>query len=279
MQDIEREIPSTSRQIVSVKVNAVSQTNDKDHINTPVIQPSRIDTSSNSIPVKVGLALIAGFVAALIIFFSLRGAIHPTPLLLSLFNNMFLAGTIIFGGGPVVIPLLRNYVVEPGWVSPRDFLLGLAVTQAMPGPNFNFAIYLGALTVVGPASAPKSIPSIVGAILGFLGIFTPGLWLTFAFQSLWNRLRKRREVISILRGVNATAVGFIFTAVYRLWEIGYLTPQNTQGASLGKEPWWLVVAATTFTAVEWFSIPPAVAILFGGTAGLAWWGAVGRRLQ
>ena len=277
LQDIEHDIPSTSRhqsQILSVKVNAVSQTND--HINTPVIQPSRIDTPSHSIPVKVGLALMVGFVAALIIFLSLRGAVHPTPLLLSLFNNMFLAGTIIFGGGPVVIPLLRNYVVAPGWVSPRDFLLGLAVTQAMPGPNFNFAIYLGALTVVGPA-APKSIPSIVGAILGFLGIFTPGLWLTFAFQSIWNRLRKRRAVVSILRGVNATAVGFIFTAVYRLWEIGYLTPQNNQGASLGTEPWWLVIAATTFTAVEWFSVPPAVAILFGGTAGLAWWGAVGRR--
>ncbi|KAF8812271.1 hypothetical protein BYT27DRAFT_6412202 [Phlegmacium glaucopus] len=264
------------RQITSITaVDAASRTNDEDQILTPVVQSSQID---HSIPVKVGLALIIGFLAALTVFLSLRGALHPAPLPLSLFNNMFLAGTIIFGGGPVVIPLLRNYVVDPGWVSPRDFLLGLAVIQAMPGPNFNFAVYLGALSVVGP-TASKSIPSVVGAILGFLGIFTPGLWLSIAFQSLWSRLRKRREVVSILRGVNATAVGFIFTAVYRLWEIGYLTPKNNQGASLGQEPWWLVIAATTFTAVEWFSVPPAVAILIGGAAGLAWWGAVGHRLQ
>ena len=148
---------------------------------------------------------------ALIVFLSLPGALHPAPLLVSLFNNMFLAGAIIFGGGPVIIPLLRNYVLDPGWVSPRDFLFELAVIQAMPGPNFNFAIYLGALSVAG-LTAPKSIPSVIGAILGFLGIFTPGLWLSIAFESLWNRLRKRREVVSVLRGVNATAVNFIFTA-------------------------------------------------------------------
>ncbi|KAF8814666.1 hypothetical protein BYT27DRAFT_7229244 [Phlegmacium glaucopus] len=256
--DIKRDIPSTEsqgphqRQISSgMAVDATSRTNDdSDQIFTPVVQSSQ--TLDHSIPVKVGLALIIGFLAALTVFLSLRGALHPAPLPLSLFNNMFLAGTIIFGGGPVVIPLLRNY--------------------AMPGPNFNFAVYLGALSVVGP-TASKPIPSVVGAILGFLGIFTPGLWLSIAFQSLWNQSRKRGEVVSILRGVNATAVGFIFTAVYRVWEIGYLTPNNNQGASLGQEPWWLVIAATTFTAVEWFSVPPAVAILIGGAAGLAWWGA------
>jgi len=285
MQVIKSDILSTEnqgphqRQNASITaVNAVSRTNDGDQNNTPVIQPSYIDTSTHSIPVKGGLILFVGFLMTFTVFLSLHGALHPAPLLVSLFNNMFLAGTIIFGGGPVVIPLLRNYVVDPGWVSPRDFLLGLAVIQAMPGPNFNFAIYLGALSVVGP-TAPKSIPSVIGAILGFLGIFTPGLWLSIAFQSLWNRLRKRREVVSVLRGVNATAVGFIFTAVYRLWEIGYLTPKNNQGASLGQAPWWLVIAATTFTTVEWFSIPPFAAILAGGAAGLAWWGAVGHRTQ
>jgi chromate transport protein ChrA len=60
---------------------------------------------------------------------------------------MYLAGTIIFGGGPVVIPLLKVYVVDPGWVSSRDFLLGLAIIQAFPGPNFSFAIYLGGLAL------------------------------------------------------------------------------------------------------------------------------------
>ena len=72
-----------------------------------------------------------------IAFMVTRGVLSPPPLALDLFTNMYLAGTIIFGGGPVVIPLLREYVVVPGWVSSRDFLLGLAIIQAFPGPNFN----------------------------------------------------------------------------------------------------------------------------------------------
>jgi chromate transport protein ChrA len=189
---------------------------------------------------------------------------------------MFLAGTVIFGGGPVVIPLLREYVVEPGWVSSRDFLLGLAIIQAMPGPNFNFAVYLGALAMLSGNTNRSVATTLPGAILAFIGIFTPGLFLSIGFQSVWRALRKRPEVVSVLRGVNAAAVGFVFTAVYRLWEIGYLTKESARGTSLGREPWWLLVASATFTAVEWFSVPPPAAILGGGVAGLGWWGAVGR---
>jgi len=86
-------------------------------------------------------------------------------------------------------------------------------------------------------------------------------------------------VSSLLRGINATAVGFVFTAVYRLWEIGYLTPNQTEGISLAEEPWWLVVATVTYAAVEWFFVPPPVAILSGGVLGLAWYGAVGRHIH
>ncbi|KAF8063293.1 chromate ion transporter [Lyophyllum atratum] len=238
----------------------------------PTIEPSQVDISAHTIPIKLGLSLLLTFLLTFAAFISLRSALHPTPLLLALFKNMFLAGTIIFGGGPVVIPLLRDYVVAPGWVSPRDFLLGLAVIQAMPGPNFNFAVYLGALAVAG-----GSVPTFVGALLGFLGIFAPGLWLSVGFQSVWRTLRKRRVVASALRGINAAAVGIVFTAVYRLWEIGYLTPVGSQGTSLGQQPWWVVVAASTFTAVEGFGVPPPVAILMGGVAGLGWWGVVGRQ--
>lgn len=259
------------RQAASVVPHLVEETS------PPPSQPPR-DASTHAIPVKLGLIIIILFFASFTVFMILRGALHHSPLLLALFNNMLLAGTIIFGGGPVVIPLLREYVVDPGWVLPRDFLLGLAVIQAMPGPNFNFAVYLGALVIAGPAS-PKSAPTIVGALLGYLGIFVPGLWLSIGFQSIWQSLRKRREATSILRGINAAAVGFVFTAVYRLWEIGYLTPQQAKGVSLGQEPWWLVVAASTFTAVEWFSVPPPVAILAGGTAGLGWWAAVEHHLR
>ncbi|PPQ75207.1 hypothetical protein CVT26_008343 [Gymnopilus dilepis] len=257
------------------------QTNPSEEVHSNQASNGRTVLPTHIIPVKTGILSILLFFLCFIIFMVLRGVLHPAPLLLALFNNMLLAGTIIFGGGPVVIPLLRDYVVDPGWVSPRDFLLGLAVIQAMPGPNFNFAVYLGALAVAGPASS-HSVPSIVGAILGWLGIFTPGLWISLGFQSIWQSLRKHRRgyeyVSSALRGVNATAVGFVFTAVYRLWEIGYLTKEATQGVSLGEEPWWLVVASATYVGVEWFGVPPFVAILAGGCAGVGWWGAVGRHL-
>ncbi|KAJ3518081.1 hypothetical protein NLJ89_g91 [Agrocybe chaxingu] len=258
----------------SIVVSAVPHTEDEATVSA--VQPSRSDISAHRIPAKIGLLIILAFFATFTAFMVTRGVIDSAPLLLALFNNMFLAGTVIFGGGPVVIPLLRDYVVDPGWVLPRDFLLGLAVIQALPGPNFNFAIYLGALAVTGPASS-KSIPTIVGALLAFLGVFTPGLWLSVGFQSIWQSLRRRREVASVLRGVNAAAVGFVFTAVYRLWEIGYITPEESRGSSLAKEPWWLVVAAATFTVVEWFSTPPPLAILAGGVAGIGWWAAIARR--
>lgn len=202
---------------------------------------------------------------------AVRGSHISRALSFDLFANMYLAGTIIFGGGPVVIPLLREYVVQPGWVSPRDFLLGLAIIQAMPGPNFNFGVFLGALTL-----APTSTPSIVGALLGCLGIFAPGIILSVGVQSLWRVLRTKPVVLSMLRGINATAVGLVFTAVYRLWEIGYLTPESSNGTSLAAEPWWVVVAALTYAESAWFGVSPAAAIVVGAVLGIGWYGAVGR---
>lgn len=185
MQDIKCDIPSTGNQgphqtqITSMTtVNAVSRTNEGDQINMPDVQPSH--TSSHSIPVKVGLALIVGFVAAFTVFLSLHGALHPAPLLLSLFNNMFLAGTVIFGGGPVVIPLLRNYVVDPGWVSPRDFLLGLAVIQVMPGPNFKFAIYLAPSASLDRPPPNPFLVSLVRYLISW--VYSP---LVFGYLSLF----------------------------------------------------------------------------------------------
>jgi chromate transport protein ChrA len=184
---------------------------------------------------------------------------------------MYLAGTIIFGGGPVVIPLLREYVVQPGWVSSRDFLLGLAIIQAMPGPNFNFAVFLGALAVQG-----TPYPSILGALLAYIGIFLPGLTLTIGIQSLWRLIRANRLVMSGLRGINATAVGLVFTAVYRLSEIGYLSKGASSGQSLAKEPWWVAVTVIMYAGNAWFGLPAAVSIIAGAILGLGWYGAVGR---
>jgi chromate transport protein ChrA len=247
------------------------------------------DFSNHAIRIRIGIAIVIVFLGtqyqdnpafynylpkvtgSFIGILVARGVVNLPPLALDLFANMYLAGTVIFGGGPVVIPLLRSYVVDPGWVSSRDFLLGLAIIQAFPGPNFNFAVYLGAL-----ALQRSQFPTIFGAFLGFLGIFFPGITLAVAVQSFWRVLRRKKWVVDLLRGVNATAVGLVFTAVYRLWEIGYLTPEANRGQSLAIEPWWVVVAAVTYAESAWFNVPPALAIVFGAVLGLCWYGAVGR---
>ncbi|KAI4717750.1 chromate ion transporter-like protein [Aureobasidium sp. EXF-10727] len=219
--------------------------------------------------IAIALLFFASFAATLIS----RGTISSPPLLLDLFANMYLAGTIIFGGGPVVIPLLKEYTVQPHWVSSRDFLIGLAIIQAFPGPNFNFAVYLGALAM----RASDTAQGLSGAVTSFLGIFLPGLALSAAATGVWRVVRTKALVASVLRGINATAVGLVFTAVYRLWEIGYLTPQAAQGKSLASEPWWVVVAAVAYSGAAWFRVPPAVAIVLGAVLGLCWYGVVGKR--
>jgi chromate transport protein ChrA len=220
------------------------------------------------------IAIVIIFFTSFAAILASRGILRTPPLILDLFANMYLAGTIIFGGGPVVIPLLREYTVEPGWVSSRDFLIGLAIIQAFPGPNFNFAVYLGALAV----SSTHKTSGFAGAVLSFIGIFLPGLTLTTAISGIWQRIRTKAIVASALRGINAAAVGLVFAAVYRLWEIGYLTPDSGRGKSLANDPWWVVVAAVTYSGAAWFRVPPAVAVLGGAVLGLGWYGVAGKRI-
>lgn len=218
---------------------------------------------------KVGLALVALFLLSFIVVMVLRAVLPEGPLLYRLFANMYLAGTIIFGGGPVVIPLLREYVVAEGWVSPRDFLIGLALIQAWPGPNFNFAVYLGSLT-----ASNAGYNSVAGAVVAYLGIFLPGLWLVHGTMGVWTSVRHWRWVKSVVRGVNAGAVGLIYTAVYRLWQIGYIDEGYRDGTSLAVEPWWVVVTATSYVGGMWFGVKPPVAIIMGAVMGMIWYGVV-----
>lgn len=218
---------------------------------------------------KFGLGIIVLFLISFATVMVLRGVLPGQPLLYRLFANMYLAGTIIFGGGPVVIPLLREFVVAEGWVNARDFLIGLAIIQALPGPNFNFAVYLGSLV-----ASNAGINSVAGALVAYLGIFLPGMWLVHGTVGVWSTVRGLRWVKSFLRGVNAGAVGLIYTAVYRLWQIGYIDEGYRTGTSLATEPWWVVVTTTSFVGGMWFGIKPPVAIVLGAVMGLIWYRVV-----
>lgn len=218
---------------------------------------------------KLGTGIILFFLLTFILTLVLHSLTHDPPRPFSLFSSLYLAGTIIFGGGPVVIPLLREYIVIPGWVSPRDFLLGLAVIQAFPGPNFNFAVYLGAVAVAG-----TPLPSHLGALIAFVAMYAPGLLIVVGFMGLWRHLRARAWFLALLRGVNAAVVGLVFTAVYKLWQIGCLTAAVQGGSPLGTDPWLVAITGTAFVGGAWFGLSPPVAILVGGAMGMARYGLV-----
>ncbi|KAK4138430.1 hypothetical protein BT67DRAFT_9145 [Trichocladium antarcticum] len=228
-----------------------------------IIPPSHHLPSTPSLTWKTGTLIIVLFLVTFIIILTLRSVLPSPPLLYRLFANMYLAGTIIFGGGPVVIPLLREYVVAEGWVSPRDFLIGLALIQAFPGPNFNFAVFLGSLTAHGGGRS-----SLAGAVVAWVGIFAPGLVLVHGTMGVWGAMRGKRWVRAVLRGANAGAVGLIYTAVYRIFCVGYIDEGFQAGRSLGDDPWWVVITATSYVGGRYFGVNAPVAIMLGAAMGL-----------
>ncbi|KAK9246760.1 chromate transporter-domain-containing protein [Lipomyces tetrasporus] len=246
---------------------------DASNIRAAPVGPAVEDNPKQDYPVWLGISLVVGFLISFVIVIVIRAVVKGLPVTFLLFSNLYLAGTIIFGGGPVVIPLLREYIVSEGWVSARDFTIGLAIIQAFPGPNFNFAIYLGALTYHNYGA-----PSILGAIVSFIAIYTPGMLVAGGMFTFWNKLRRYAIVTSILRGINSAAIGLVWTAIYRIWESGYLSDKWADGISLGQDPWWIVVASTAFVSGRGWGFPAPVSIFIGGLMGIIWWAVTGARM-
>ena len=166
--------------------------------------PSRGHTA---VPVSrtVGLAALTSFFLLLVGLPVLRAIGISQGV--ALFEAFYRSGALVFGGGHVVLPLLREAFVTPGWVSDDAFLAGYGAAQAVPGPLFTFAAYLGA--VVGP-----SPHGLAGAALGLIAIFLPGMLILVGTLPFWESFRKRAEAQAIMRGVNATVVGLLAAALY-----------------------------------------------------------------
>lgn len=130
---------------------------------------------------------------------------------LEIFEVMFRIGSIIYGGGQVVLPMLQDEIV-PYWMTNDQFLQGLGLSQSMPGPLFNFASYCGAVF--------KGVP---GSLIAFLGLFGPGVILIFAIMPFWVKLRNNLIFRAILSGVNASAIGLVGAACVILWESAIVT--------------------------------------------------------
>lgn len=155
------------------------------------------------------------------------------------------SGALVFGGGPVVLPLLESEVVGPGWVDEETFIAGFGAAQAVPGPVFTFSAYLG-------ASLGTSPNGFGGAMLALFAIFLPSFLIVVATLPSFGALRARPEVQAVLRGVNAAVVGILLAALYDpLWTSAILGPRDFGLAlvALGllafwKLPPWLVVLLT-----------------------------------
>jgi chromate transporter len=161
---------------------------------------------------------------------------------IALFDAFYRSGALVFGGGHVVLPLLQAEVVAPGWVTNEAFLAGYGVAQAVPGPLFTFAAYLGA--VMGPA--PNNV---TGAAIALVAIFLPGLLLVYGMLPFWDTLRSRQSAQAAMRGANAAVVGILGAALYSpVWTSAVLTPRDFALALGGfllltvwKAPPWIVV--------------------------------------
>lgn len=167
--------------------------------------------------------------------------------LLSLFDGFYRVGALVFGGGHVVLPLLQAQVVEPGWISSQLFLAGYASAQAMPGPLFSVAAFLGA-----------AIDGWSGAVVCLLAIFLPGLLLVIGVVPFWQQLRHRQGIQAALAGVNAAVVGLLAAALYQpLWSSSVTGPLP------------LAAVLVALLLLSSGRVPPWALVLAGGVAG-AW---------
>ncbi len=175
---------------------------------------------------------------------------HYTRLLpVRLFENFYRNGSLVFGGGQVLAPLLfAEFVEYKHYLTAPEFLSGLGLVQALPGPNFSFAAYVGALSM-RPAGGAG--PQLLGALVGAVGIFLPGTFLIFFVIRFWDGLRQYRVVQASLEGINAVSAGLVFAAALLL----YHPLPDRPLALLHGLPLNPLLVAATFLLLLWERVP------------------------
>jgi len=169
-----------------------------------------------------------------------------------LFENFYRNGSLVFGGGQVLAPLLYAEFVEfKGYLSASEFLSGYGLTQALPGPNFAFASYIGALAMRDYGVGGQ----VLGAVVAAAGIFMPGTLLIFFLIRFWDQLKQYRVVKASLEGINAVSAGLVCAAVFLLYHPLPDTPVN------------LGLVAATFFVLLWEKLPSYIIVAAGLLAG------------
>lgn len=210
------------------------------------------DLSHDPLPIKISRRVGA---CLLMIFF---GLLIGLPVVLAYWPNQTLAvgnafyraGSLVFGGGHVVLPLLQASVVPSGWVSNDSFLAGYGMAQAVPGPLTTFAAFLGASMHTAPNGW-------LGATICLIAIFLPSFLLVFGALPFWEQLRRSKRTQGALSGISASVVGILLAALYHpVWTSAILKPVDV----------WLALLA--LVALMWWKLPPWLVVLGCGMA--AW---------
>ncbi len=213
-----------------------------------IAAPSATTDSAETSPVssRVGVVALALFFVLLALLPALR-ALDGQPA--ALVDSFYRAGALVFGGGHVVLPLLHTSVVDPGWVSNDRFLAGYGAAQAVPGPLFSFAAYLGGVASLAPSG-------IAGAALALGAIYLPAFLLIWGTMPFWHRLRTSVRFRRALAGTNAAVVGILVAALY--------TPIWTSAVGA---PIDVTVAAVGLAALMTGRVPPIVVVAASALAG------------
>lgn len=193
---------------------------------------------------RVGFACLSLVLLLLVLSFA---PVRNTTL--ALWDAFYRSGALVFGGGHVVLPLLRDAVVVPGWVSDNTFLAGYGAAQAVPGPLFTFAAYLGAVAGAGPGG-------VAGAMVALVAIFLPGILALVGTLPFWHALRTGQGAQAAMRGINAAVVGLLGMALY--------SPVWTSAVQSGTD---FAVAVTGFVLLVVWRAPPLVVVALSAAAG------------
>ncbi|HJZ20876.1 MAG TPA: chromate efflux transporter [Bradyrhizobium sp.] len=211
-------------------------------------------TATPSGHIEMPVSRNAGLVALVVFFLLLAGlpVLHGATgsSVISLFDAFYRSGALVFGGGHVVLPLLREAFVTPGWVSDDAFLAGYGAAQAVPGPLFTFAAYLGTVAATEPHGP-------AGAVLGLVGIFLPGMLILLGILPFWDTLRRRAGAQATMRGVNAAVVGLLGAALYNpVWTTSVHDIRD------------FAIALVGFVLLTVWRTPPLLVVAFSALAGV-----------
>ena len=237
-------VPSPMGQIGSIMLGAVAGIAVLPRVSLPSVETEALRIR---VPRGVAVALLAGFFILLfgLPWLAASSGNHAAALAAAFYRS----GALVFGGGHVVLPLLQASVVPPGWVDPDTFLAGYGAAQAMPGPLFTFAAFLGAVEQPGPNGW-------LGALIATVSIFASSFLLIGGLMPFWDTLRHWPNVRAAMRGVNAAVVGVLLAALFTpIWTGAVRTP-----ADFG-------LGLVAFLLLVLWKLPPWCVVAFGAFAG------------